>query len=365
MKKEEYQAFLDLKLENYIYNNVLGSDDFSQSITELDNNIKNVLNECIRIILDNEETIPSYLIQIIDQNIATIKAFLNSIEDIVKKWPSSNSNLDKRREITQERNAVNMQIRDYISTIYFQRTTQGNQSASNLLSVIAFIKTIDKKSIKIIDDINIEKNNLQNIIKEIDTTLKDYEVKVKNANDLMGQVTKKVAERVIYDYSNIFAEEATKHSHYDIKDKIKKFGTAEIWLFVGILMTAILFAFIIFMYEFFPTLSKGELDYPNLVTKISLISILIFIVTFSFKQYSINKHLYTVNKHRENVLNSYKLFLNSISEDDTNIRNVLMAEVAKAIYEQSKTGYINEKDGETGSPSILSLQNYLPKDKGV
>ena len=86
-----------------------------------------------------------------------------------------------------------------------------------------------------------------------------------------------------------------------------------------------------------------------MVTKVLVIAVVIFLMSFSFKQYSINKHLQTLNTQRQKALNSYKLFTTSISKDDTNSHNALMIQVAKAIYEPQSTGFLNEKGQQVNS----------------
>jgi hypothetical protein len=41
------------------------------------------------------------------------------------------------------------------------------------------------------------------------------------------------------------------------------------------------------------------------------------------------------------------------------VRNALMLSVAKAIYEQSKSGYLNDKGEDSTSPSIIELTKLI------
>jgi hypothetical protein len=82
-----------------------------------------------------------------------------------------------------------------------------------------------------------------------------------------------------------------------------------------------------------------------------MISITIFFISFCFKQYSVNRHLSTINKHRANAFGSYKLF-EALAKDGPE-KNVLLHQLAKAIYEQTSTGFINDKGGI--NPSVLEI----------
>jgi hypothetical protein len=99
-------------------------------------------------------------------------------------------------------------------------------------------------------------------------------------------------------------------------------------------------------------------DFTALVTKILIIAVIIFLMSFSFKQYSVNRHLQTLNTQRQKALNSYKLFTESISKDDTNSHNALMIQVAKAIYEPQSTGFLNEK-GQQINSGIVELTKII------
>lgn len=375
MKKEEYEDFLNLKLENYIYNSILGSDDFSQPITNLNSNVKNVLDECIRIILENEGIIPENLIQIIDSNINNLKSHLNTINAIVEKWP--NSDQDKKKSLIQEIINLRRIINDFVQVIYFQRNSTTSNISNNLLSVVALIRTYDNKGSSIIEDYKTQKTLMKDEMQILNRELTDFRTKVEKADELLNVVNQKVAEKVVYNYSEIFSKEADKHSHLrwnKVSDNsgVKKrekwskmLGSAEIWFILSISLVCYLLYVIFHLPDWFPPFEilygHAPLSYtselPNVVIKITIISILIYLVTFSFKQFSIHKHLYTINKHRENALNSYKLFTETIGEDDSTSRHALMLEVAKAIYELSKTGYISDK--ESGNTSIIEFTKLL------
>ena len=95
--------------------------------------------------------------------------------------------------------------------------------------------------------------------------------------------------------------------------------------------------------------------------RLLIVSFLIYVVSFLIKQYSVQKHLQAVNKHRANTLNSYKLFIQSLENADSGTKQSLMVEIARAIYESGQTGYINSKDDSGGIPSILEITKMVNK----
>ena len=93
-----------------------------------------------------------------------------------------------------------------------------------------------------------------------------------------------------------------------------------------------------------------------------IFAVQIFVISFSFRQYSINKHLSTINKHRQNGLNSFKLFVESINKEDYESRNSLMLQLAKAIYKKTTTGYINDKNQGVNS-GIIEITKMIGANK--
>nr|WP_320020907.1 hypothetical protein [uncultured Draconibacterium sp.] len=210
------------------------------------------------------------------------------------------------------------------------------------------------------------KPELQNS-KEIERLQKDYEAKLgelsatlitikesklqlnknkQQSETILKELQKKVSEQTVSDYAVVFGTQAGEHK--TLADK---------WLKTGIWISAIFIALIIIcaLTNFLPTERIGEsgniLGYniSNIITKALIIALIIFVISFSFKQYSVNRHLQALNTQRQKALNSYKLFMASISKDDINSRNALMIQVAKAIYEPQSTGFLSEKGQQVNS----------------
>lgn len=218
----------------------------------------------------------------------------------------------------------------------------------NFLAIYNFVKQ------KVLPAIDSARDTAQKRLKEID------DIKEK-ATDLHVEMQRQSTETVSEKYANIFGQEALIHSN---KDSAKgKNGEAQTWLRAagwGIVV------FIIFIYfiDYIMPIDKGETNSTVIVIeylrRLLLVSFLIYIITFMFRQYSIHKHLATVNKHRENTLNSFKLFIQSIDSSDADVKNTIVKEIAKAIYESGETGYISLKQGASDSSSIVTeITKYI------
>ncbi|NQU54163.1 MAG: hypothetical protein HQ522_16670 [Bacteroidetes bacterium] len=173
-------------------------------------------------------------------------------------------------------------------------------------------------------------------------------------NKLIKQQSKKLINR---NYAESFRKQATKHNWIS-------FG----WLGAGILSIG-LFIYLIFCAEIYNNLKTQDVingvavyNITNIVLKVAIISLQIFFISFAFKQFSVNRHLCTVNKHRANAFDSYEFFA-AATKDDTESQKTLMLQLAKAIYEQSSTGYLSGGKDNV-NPSILEITNMFKGANG-
>lgn len=196
---------------------------------------------------------------------------------------------------------------------------------------------------------------LQAKVKEAEKALLKIKSDESSIKSVMDEVNKIASEITTSDYSNIFKIESQTHGR-----------NSYIWLAFGLILIGVFIAlFFTGIYRiYFETetiLDNGVVKYniSNMIIKGLLFAIQIFVISFSFKQFAINRHLATINKHRQNGLESYKLFIETVSKEDVATRNNLMLQLAKAIYEQVNTGYIGDKGGKVNSGllEIISLIN--------
>lgn len=218
-----------------------------------------------------------------------------------------------------------------------------------------FLQTL--QGIFIFDTKDLEGRN-----KKFNLKYKELEAAVKKADTLNKELEMKAAKSVVSNYAKIFG----------IEEETNK-NTSIIWLVTSsILSLAILFLLTLsFEHDWFKITEKimqGDneklsINIPNLITKLFIISFCVYIISFCFKQYSINKNLQTINNHRKNALNSYSLFVDSIGRDDPSSRNALMLQVAKAIYDYNSSGYLSTKQGDSSSPNIIEFTKFISEPK--
>ncbi len=208
--------------------------------------------------------------------------------------------------------------------------------------------------------------NSEGLQKQTFSLIEQLEKEVQKASTLNKELEDKAAKSVVSNYANIFSTQENIHK-----------GNATTWLTTAILFTiaTILFLCLSFKNDWFNTTqlvnftdgnkieSKFVYNIPNLITKVFVISILIYLLTFLFRQFAINKNLQTLNNYKKNALNSFTLFTESIGDKDNSSKNALMLQVAKAIYENTTTGYLSSKVQENPSSGILEITKLVGDTK--
>ncbi len=208
-------------------------------------------------------------------------------------------------------------------------------------------------------------------IKEDESLLEDLHGKRKNiatieasAKSLLDSLQNKVATQITYDYANIFLNQSKLHSKQIAKGEETFFSSSTKWLFSGLLFTFLPLALLVFDFSLlgFLVIDYSESNIKIASTwlkRITIVGILLYIAKFSFNQFSINQHLATLNKHRSNALQTFKLFIDSISQDDSQTKNTLLVEVAKTIFDVGNTGFLNKDQIDIKGSSIHEVTKVL------
>jgi hypothetical protein len=206
-------------------------------------------------------------------------------------------------------------------------------------------------------------SSLQNSKAEIDTLKKETKEALEKSRELLLLLQKKGSIETVHDYAEIFRVQAQKHSNFRFswRPSAIKIGIAQIWLLTSILLIGVLGIYILRIQDIIP------IDYNNnatiitfqFITRLLITSFLIFLISFALRQFNVHNHLKTLNTHRQNTLDSFKLFLESIDSSDLSTRHALMMEVAKSIYEAGQSGFIAGKDGSDSNASIIELTKFI------
>lgn len=253
-----------------------------------------------------------------------------------------------------EEGKPNTGLPQLISEIHAQITNLSAPSSPNSInqfqSIASFVSTLS-------DNENIE---------EIEASKRQLNKITKDTSELLTLLQIKSGEIGIEKFAEIFGEQAYEHSRFLKKLRREKsfwnfikIGSAQIWLTIAL--------FTLFIPPFWLIESPSNEVIRDLTLlliyigkKIIQTSIWIYFVRFSFRNYSNHTYLSIQNKHRQNVLNSFKLLLESLPIEDTNSRSALINSVSKSIFSNEKNPYqIDVKKNDYDLQGILEILKIL------
>jgi hypothetical protein len=101
-----------------------------------------------------------------------------------------------------------------------------------------------------------------------------------------------------------------------------------------------------------------------LTVKLVIVGIALIALRFCIKNYSANRHLYVINKHRANVLKAMEAFRTSAIEDAA--KDAVLLSAVGAAFGQMETGFITTKEGagphnDEIAPELISAISVLNK----
>ena len=130
---------------------------------------------------------------------------------------------------------------------------------------------------------------------------------------------------------------------FDNQAKLNK-RASHIWLFFSFLSATGLLFLLFWTFDQLTVLENGTDFYISLQVFLSRVLIFSFAVGIFWqivKNYHVNMHLYTLNKHRQNSLASFQAFVEST--EDPKIRDAVLIQATKAIFEAGDTGFVSSK----------------------
>jgi hypothetical protein len=96
------------------------------------------------------------------------------------------------------------------------------------------------------------------------------------------------------------------------------------------------------------------------LAKALIFSILLYGLFQSVKNYSAHKHNETVNRHRQNCLQSFNAIVLATGTEDK--RDIVLASMANSIFSPQDTGFV--RNGTNNLPNLISLVDSSPKTAG-
>lgn len=193
-----------------------------------------------------------------------------------------------------------------------------------------FTSNTDRKLIPIIQILNfhIEKKEDN---KKLERIIKKAEENLRKSDKILSEHQTKNIPEITDRFSNIFEKESDLNGGNACK------------LLVGLSILIIISIISVFLINcFYPEM--------HILNKAFIYSLFLLLISTFRKGYLSQKHQESLNRHRQNVLNSLGQFISSIQNDDKNTANFVLKELIKSIAENKDTGYI-KSSGSNFSPS--------------
>ena len=218
----------------------------------------------------------------------------------------------------------------------------------SLPQIIAYLKSkqvekfesqLNATVAKSVEDLRTETNRTKEINDKGAAELAETQSEISRLKlELENQLRKKS----ISAHEQIFANQADKHQ-----------TGAWIWLGVTVILT-LGFGYIFWelLKHLEPTGSQLSAILQNLFAKGFFLSLIYLLLNRSIKNYTAEKHLETINRHRQNALATFEAFAEAAGENQETRDAVLLAST-DAIFEANQSGYLSTRTSRSDSANPI------------
>lgn len=179
------------------------------------------------------------------------------------------------------------------------------------------------------------KSDLDKLTKQAKEVVSEIEDQKKNADQITNAIREVSAEIGVSKFADVFNNQAEQNK-----------TTAKKWLYVSMGLTAVIIFLLWITFNQLTSVLKDDTDFQIslqiFLTKALIFSFASIVFYQAVKNYNANMHLHALNKHRRNSLVSFQAFVESTK--DPKIRDTVLIQATKAIFEAGETGYISSKN---------------------
>lgn len=193
-------------------------------------------------------------------------------------------------------------------------------------------------------DFSFGKVSLKNKLSKLEKSIKSAKEKVRESEDFVLNIERQK-------YGNFFGDQADKN-------KIKAY------IYLGLSVMGVI-AIIILTIVFFGNEKLQEIKFSNtgiFLQKAFIITAIGYLVGKFSKLHKAEEHLATINRSKQNAINSFWKFYDSVenAQNDSETRNEILLQLTKAIFTTPESGYLKEGKEKFGSVNqILDLGKRL------
>ena len=273
------------------------------------------------------------LINLSDVGIETVRTYLPQFYEIAQKI----ENFDISGDNPKDRHAdLLKEISDFCST-----------AKSVLTPTITYLRSKQIDTSKAKFDAFFE--DTENKWKEIDDK---SGAKLQTLDDLILKQENQLAEISISEYEKVFANQAEKHQ-----------TGAKRWFYGTVCLVIVSIAIFVWAIKDLGSATQLSIIVQNIFAKGFLVSVFYLLLNRSIKNYTAEKHLEVVNRHRQNALATFEAFADAAGKNRDTRDHVLMA-ATDSIFDANQSGYLSVKTPRSDSASpIQQMVRAVVPDK--
>ena len=211
--------------------------------------------------------------------------------------------------------------------------------------IVAYLKSKRAEQLETQVNANVA-NTVTDAVEKLNAETDRLQKQSDQVEQLKNQMENLLAEESVSKHEKIFEEQANKHKQ------------VAFWWLLSTVGLIIGFGFI--FYWLFNALKLGGTELvgvlQNIFTKGFFLSLVYLVLNRSIKNYTAEKHLEVVNRHRQNALRTFNAFVSSAGENQETRDAVLLA-ATNAIFDANQSGYLSTKI--RGSESASSIPQVI------
>lgn len=197
----------------------------------------------------------------------------------------------------------------------------------------------------------------QKITEELRNKINELESQKQQVENTSGEIAARTTGKYF---------EAQAKTHAEEKNKWASQRATFFYILLGLILANIILFFVLYIWG--DVLNKISIKTTSIFTipygvlKIAMVSVLSYAVSFASRNYRINAHLESVNKHRKNVAETLNKYLEAgpSPEDKT----IMLQQGVSAMFQHLSTGYDDGNDAKSDDGPVKEIVKFIPTIKG-
>ena len=282
----------------------------------------------------------AWLIHLSKYNVEVVKNNLQQLLDSFQKIRDidSQSSRDTYKKALEQTVSFCDQIKQELGpTVAYLNSKRAEQLETEVKATVADTVT------DAVEKLNAETNRLQKLANQAE---QNEAKRQEEFDQLENQLKNLLAKESVSQYGEIFDKQANKHQR------------AALWWLISTGLLVVGFGIV--FYWLFNVLKLEGTEWvwvlKNILTKGFLLSLIYLVLNRSIKNYTAQKHLEVINRHRQNALETFDAFV-SAAEGIRETRDAVLLAATNAIFNANQSGYLSIKT--KGHESTGAIQQFV------